>query len=92
MTLARARYMDELLTRHSTVMDRYDPHRKVGLVVDEWGTWWNVEPGTNPGFLYQQNTLRDALVASAALRRVPRATPTGSSWRTSPRPSTCCRR
>ena len=44
-------------------MDRYDPERQVGLVVDEWGTWWNVEPGTNPGFLYQQNTLRDALVA-----------------------------
>src|SRR5699024_4436545 len=41
-----------------------DPHRKVGLVFDEWGTWWNVEPGTNPGFLYQQNTVRDALVAS----------------------------
>ena len=66
-TLARARYMDELLTRHSTVMDRHDPHRKVGLVVDEWGTWWNVEPGTNPGFLYQQNTLRDALVATLHL-------------------------
>ncbi|MDQ0374202.1 alpha-N-arabinofuranosidase [Cellulomonas humilata] len=64
VTMARARYMDELLTRHSTVMDRHDPHRKVGLVVDEWGTWWNVERGTNPGFLYQQNTLRDALVAS----------------------------
>jgi alpha-N-arabinofuranosidase len=62
--LARARHMEELLARHSTVMDRYDPHRKVGLVVDEWGTWWNVEPGTNPGFLYQQNTMRDALVAS----------------------------
>ncbi|GAA1874515.1 alpha-N-arabinofuranosidase [Myceligenerans crystallogenes] len=63
-TMVAARRMDELLTRHSTVMDRYDPHGKVGLVVDEWGTWWNVEPGTNPGFLYQQNTLRDALVAS----------------------------
>ena len=49
---------------HSAVMDAYDPARRIGLVVDEWGTWWNVEPGTNPGFLYQQNTLRDALVAS----------------------------
>ena len=44
-------------------MDSYDPERRVGLVVDEWGTWYDVEPGTNPGFLYQQNTLRDALVA-----------------------------
>lgn len=62
--LSRAAFMEELLTRHSTVMDHYDPHRKVGLVVDEWDTWWDVERGTNPGFLYQQNTLRDALVAS----------------------------
>ena len=60
----RAHWVDELLTRHSTVMDRYDPYRKVGLVLDEWGTWWNAEEGTNPGFLLQQNTLRDALVAS----------------------------
>src|SRR5690625_3996449 len=63
-TLSRAAFAEELVARHSTVMDRYDPHRKVGLVFDEWGTWWNVEPGTNPGFLYQQNTVRDALVAS----------------------------
>src|SRR5699024_11462809 len=55
LTLARAARTEELVVRHSTVMDHYDPHQKVGLVVDEWGTWWNVEPGTNPGFLYQQN-------------------------------------
>ncbi|MCA5892947.1 alpha-N-arabinofuranosidase [Isoptericola sp. NEAU-Y5] len=67
LALSRASRMEEFLARHSTVMDRYDPHRKVGLVVDEWGTWWNVEPGTEPGFLYQQNTLRDALVASTHL-------------------------
>jgi alpha-N-arabinofuranosidase len=64
LALKKASYMEELLTRHGHVMDRYDPAKRVGLVVDEWGTWWNVEPGTNPGFLYQQNTLRDALVAS----------------------------
>lgn len=64
LALARASRTEELVARHSTVMDRYDPYRKVGLVLDEWGTWWNVEPGTNPGFLYQQNTVRDALVAS----------------------------
>jgi len=46
------------------VMDAYDPDKHVGLVLDEWGTWFDVEPGTNPGFLFQQNTLRDALVAS----------------------------
>ncbi|ASR56086.1 alpha-N-arabinofuranosidase [Cellulomonas sp. PSBB021] len=67
LALARAAHMETLLQRHSTVMDRYDPQRNVGLVVDEWGTWWDVEPGTNPGFLYQQNTLRDALVASTHL-------------------------
>ncbi|MEF2965380.1 alpha-N-arabinofuranosidase [Paenibacillus sp. M1] len=62
-TLKKALRMDELITRHSTIMDKYDPERRVGLIVDEWGTWYNVEPGTNPGFLYQQNTIRDALVA-----------------------------
>jgi len=55
--------MDEYLTRHGAIMDKYDPQKRVGLIVDEWGTWYDVEPGTNPGFLYQQNTLRDAIVA-----------------------------
>nr|WP_269330332.1 alpha-L-arabinofuranosidase C-terminal domain-containing protein [Kineosporia babensis] len=63
-TLAQAYRVEEMLTRHSTVMDQRDPLRRIGLVLDEWGTWWNVEEGTNPGFLYQQNTMRDALVAS----------------------------
>ncbi|WP_062746591.1 alpha-N-arabinofuranosidase [Shouchella tritolerans] len=62
-TLKKAFRMDELLTRHSAIMDQYDPAKRVGLIVDEWGTWFDVEPGTNPGFLYQQNTIRDALVA-----------------------------
>lgn len=62
-TLKKAMTMDELIGRHKTIMDRYDPDKRVGLIVDEWGTWFDVEPGTNPGFLYQQNTLRDALVA-----------------------------
>jgi alpha-N-arabinofuranosidase len=59
--------MAELIGRHSTIMDKYDPGKRVGLIVDEWGTWYDVEPGTNPGFLYQQNTLRDALVAGINL-------------------------
>lgn len=64
VTVKRAQRMGELLRGHAAVMDAYDPERTVGLVVDEWGTWWNVEEGTNPGFLYQQNAMRDALVAS----------------------------
>ena len=60
-------YMEELVTRHSTIMDKYDPAKRVALVVDEWGIWTDVEPGTNPGFLYQQNTLRDALIAGSTL-------------------------
>ena len=48
-------------------MDKYDPKKEVGMIVDEWGTWFEVEPGTNPGFLYQQNTMRDALVAGINL-------------------------
>jgi alpha-N-arabinofuranosidase len=56
--------MDEMIKKHSTIMDKYDPDKRVELLVDEWGIWTDVEPGTNPGFLYQQNTLRDALIAS----------------------------
>lgn len=59
--------MDELVTRHSAIMNIYDPAKRIGLIVDEWGAWYNVEPGTNPGFLYQQNTLRDALLAGTIL-------------------------
>jgi alpha-N-arabinofuranosidase len=63
-TIVAAQDIEPLLRRHIAVMDRYDPLGQVGLVLDEWGTWWDVEPGQNPGFLYQQNTMRDALVAS----------------------------
>ncbi|GAA2867914.1 alpha-N-arabinofuranosidase [Microbacterium arabinogalactanolyticum] len=66
-TLRQARRMDELITRHSRIMDRYDPAKRVALIVDEWGTWYDVEEGTNPGFLYQQSTLRDAAVAAITL-------------------------
>ena len=59
--------MEELVTRHGQIMDRYDPQKRVGLIVDEWGNWFDVEPGTNPGFLYQQNTMRDAMVAAINL-------------------------
>jgi alpha-L-arabinofuranosidase len=66
-TIKKTLEMDELVTGHSKVMDKYDPDKKVALVVDEWGVWYDVEPGTNPGFLFQQNTLRDALVAGINL-------------------------
>ncbi len=66
-TLVRAAEMDEKVTGHSAIMDRYDPEKKVALIVDEWGTWFDVEPDTNPGFLYQQNTMRDAMVAALTL-------------------------
>jgi len=66
-TLRRALEMEELVSKHSAIMDKQDPEKRIGLMVDEWGVWHDVEPGTNPGFLYQQNTLRDALVASITL-------------------------
>lgn len=66
-TLNKALFMDELIRRHGAIMDEYDPEKKVGMIVDEWGTWFTCEPGTNPGFLYQQNTMRDALVAGITL-------------------------
>ena len=56
--------MEELIQKHSAIMDR---RKSVALVVDEWGAWHQVEPGTNPGFLYQQNSIRDALVAGLTL-------------------------
>jgi alpha-N-arabinofuranosidase len=59
--------MDDLISKHSAIMNQFDPDKRIGLVVDEWGAWYNVEPGTNPGFLYQQNTLRDALLAGTIL-------------------------
>lgn len=66
-TMQNCLQMDELVTKHSAIMDKYDPEKKVALVVDEWGIWTNVEPGTNPGFLYQQNSMRDALIAATTL-------------------------
>ncbi len=66
-TLHSAMQMDRIIKGHLAVMDKYDPTHRVGLIVDEWGTWHNVEPDTNPGFLFQQNTMRDALVASLTL-------------------------
>lgn len=66
-TLKNTLHMEELIVKHSKIMDKYDPEYKVGLIVDEWGGWYDVEPGSNPGFLYQQNTLRDALIAGINL-------------------------
>lgn len=67
VTCQKAAHMDELIEKHTRIMDQYDPEKRVGLIVDEWGTWFTAEPGTNPGFLYQQNTLRDAMVAAITL-------------------------
>ncbi len=63
-SVSKTLLMDELVVKHSAVMDKYDPEKRIGLVVDEWGNWFDVEPGTNSAFLYQQNTLRDAIVAA----------------------------
>jgi alpha-N-arabinofuranosidase len=66
-TMQRAWLMDSLIQKHTAIMDQYDPKKKVALVVDEWGGWYNVEKGSNPGFLYQQNTMRDAMIAGMTL-------------------------
>jgi alpha-L-arabinofuranosidase len=66
-TMQKALLMDELIVKHTAIMDQHDPQNKVALVVDEWGGWYDVEPGTNGAFLYQQNTLRDAVLAGATL-------------------------
>jgi alpha-N-arabinofuranosidase len=59
--------MDGLITKHSAIMDKYDPQKRVALVVDEWGAWYAPLPGSNPGFLVQQNSLRDAILAALNL-------------------------
>lgn len=66
-TLGNTLKMEDIITRHSAIMDKYDPKKRVGLAVDEWGIWTDVEPGTNPGFLFQQNSLRDAILAALNL-------------------------
>lgn len=65
--MERALKMEDFIAHHSAIMDRYDPEKKCDLVVDEWGTWHLAEPGTNPDFLYQQNTMRDAVAAGVTL-------------------------
>lgn len=67
VAMERALYMDKLITTMSEIMNKYDDSKKIGIIVDEWGAWWGVEKGTNPSFLYQQNTLTDALIASLHL-------------------------
>jgi alpha-N-arabinofuranosidase len=59
--------IEPVLIKHMGIMDEYDPQKRIGLMVDEWGTWFDVEPGTNPGFLFQQNSMRDAFVAGMTL-------------------------
>ncbi|NHZ35987.1 alpha-N-arabinofuranosidase [Massilia rubra] len=63
-TLANTLKIDSMIKNNIAVLDKNDPEKKIGLYVDEWGTWYDVETGTTPGFLYQQNTLRDAVVAA----------------------------
>jgi alpha-N-arabinofuranosidase len=66
-TIAATLRIEEMIERHLEIMSKYDPEHKVKLIVDEWGTWYEPEEGTNPGFLYQQNTMRDAIVAALNL-------------------------
>ena len=66
-TMQKALLMDEYVTKHKAIMDKYDPKKKVALAVDEWGGWYEVEPGTNGAFLFQQNTMRDAMIAGTTL-------------------------
>lgn len=67
LTLRNAMRMDGILAKHAAIMDKHDPQKRVAIAVDEWGTWYDQEPGSTPGFLYQQNSLRDAQVAALTL-------------------------
>jgi alpha-N-arabinofuranosidase len=65
--LGKCLEIEEVIKKHEAIMDEKDPQNNIGLLVDEWGTWWDEEPGTIPGHLYQQNALRDAFVAALSL-------------------------
>jgi len=66
-TMKESWLMEELITKHTAIMDKYDAKKEVDLIVDEWGGWYDVSKDTNPGFLYQQNTMRDAMIAGMNL-------------------------
>ena len=67
LTLEKCLDVENVIRKHCQIMDETDPQKRIGLMVDEWGTWWDEEPGTVPGHLYQQNSLRDAMVAALML-------------------------
>jgi alpha-L-arabinofuranosidase len=66
-TMKNGLRMEEIVSRNESIMNRYDPQKRIALVIDEWGVWTNVEPGTTGAFLYQQNSMRDALLAGTTL-------------------------
>ena len=66
-TMGKCLEIEDVIKRHISIMDKYDPNKNIDLLVDEWGTWWDEEPGTTPGHLFQQNTMRDAFVAALTL-------------------------
>jgi len=65
-TISKCLDIENIIKKHIAIMDKYDPQKKIGLMVDEWGTWWDQEPGST-SVLYQQNTMRDAFVAALSL-------------------------
>ena len=67
--LGKCLEIEEVIKKHKAIMDEKDPKNTIGLLVDEWGTWWDEEPGTISGHLYQQNALRDAFVAALSLNQ-----------------------
>ena len=66
-TMGKCLEVEDVLKKHCTIMDKYDKDKKIALLLDEWGTWWDEEPGTIKGHLYQQNCMRDAFVAALSL-------------------------
>ena len=66
-TMGKCLEIEDVIKKHIIIMNKYDPKKNVALMLDEWGAWWDEEPGTINGHLFQQNTMRDAFVAALTL-------------------------
>jgi alpha-N-arabinofuranosidase len=59
--------IETMVYKHSEIMDRYDPGKKVALVMDEWGVWHSGASHMPEDCPHSPGTIRDAIVAAMML-------------------------